>query len=115
MVFTAVTCRVWAHPSEQTGMTEGRIFVSSCIIEKQLIENEFGRKNKRTQKKCVNLNNVPLATGVGGVKYAVTLSFFKGIWSQRMNHNSNCSPPKALLGFLGFRRLQKKRENNEDV
>lgn len=47
------------------------------------------------------------------------LFFFKkkkGIWSQRMNQKSNRTPPKALLGFLGFRRIQKKkRENNEDV
>lgn len=42
-------------------MTEGRIFESSCIIEK-ISHCKF--------------KHVPVATGVGGVKYVVSYFFF---------------------------------------
>lgn len=63
---------------------KGGFLCRVASFEKQLIQNEFGRKNKQTKKKqktkqshC-KFEHVPLATGVGGVKYAVVFFLLKG-------------------------------------
>lgn len=87
-IFTAVACWVWVHPSVQTGRRKGGFLCRVASFWKAGDSQWIWPKKQTIPKKkklshC-KFEHVSLATGVGGVKYAVRQRFGHSWWIRNL-------------------------------